>query len=600
MKHVGRHFRRLLILVLVLTMQFNHFSYAMLPGGEKLYLAEVRTKEGDFYGYINKKGKWVIAPIYDYVLPFTEGVAVAEKDNLFGLIDHRGKEIIPPRYGSIGLFEEGRATFVDKEGMGVLNTKGKVMTKKFYSYVGNYSDGLAVVLETKDDGKQYYGYINRKGDEVIIPTYETAEDFINGKALVKTGDHAYALINKKGQVLTVIDKPFVYGYQEGMMIYSEAIDGLRGYLDAKGDILIPADYTFAEPFKDGVAVVGNSPQYIGEEGLIDKSGKWIYEPTFSEVHYLGEERVALGRAIDIKEPLKGSLYAIGDIMGHQLTNFIYEGVSDYKGGLASAYNEKETFFIGLDGQKVSSLPTVDGAGTLEELEGIIKADVDGKISYLTSEGQIIYRINDVIPLSDTRRVQVKKYRPNINYIVYYPEVVLEDQPKIAQQINHALKAFSIPENVEPNQNLDYTYEGDFSIQFYNQDLLIPRLTGSTYYFGAAHPMPTLMIPVINLKTGAIYKLSDLFKTDSMWQEKLSEIVYQMAKTDPMYKDTLFEPIKIPLDENQSFYVDQNNLMIYYAPYEIGPYSSGFITFKIPFSKIDHLINKEGSFWQAFH
>lgn len=599
-KTIERRLKSLLIIGLLMMLQFNCFTYAVLPGGEELYPAEVRTKEGDFYGYINKKGEWVIKPEYDLVLPFSEGVGVVGKDNLFGLIDYKGKEIVSPQYESIGTFKEGRGTFVNKEGMGVLDTKGKVITKKYYGYVGDYSEGLAIVLEKQDNGKRYYGYINRKGDEVIVPTYEAANDFVNGKALVQTEEQTYALINKKGQVLTVIHKPVVYGYQDGAMIYSDSIDGLRGYLDTKGDVLIPAEYTFAEPFEDGVAVVGNSSGYTGEEGLIDRTGKWIYEPTFDEIHYLGEERVALGKVIDITEPSKGTLYAIGDVTGNQLTNFIYEGVSSYKEGLASAYDEKETFFIGLDGQKINSLPTVEGAGTLEELDGIIKADVDGEVSYLTSEGRVIYRINDIIPLNDTKRVQVKKYRPNINYVVYYPEVILEGQPEIEQQINQALKAFSIPENVQPNQTLDYTYEGDVSIQFYNQDLLVPRLTGSTFYFGAAHPIPNLSTPAINLRTGAIYKLSDLFETDSMWQIKIGELLKEMATTDPMYKDILFKPIQIPLDENQSFYVDQDNLVLYYAPYEIGPYAAGFITFKIPFNQINYLINKEGSLWQAFH
>lgn len=585
---------------LLILLQMATPLYAMTLGRSMLYPAKMRTKEGDFYGYINPKGEWVTKPIYEWAMPFSEQIAVVEANNKFGLLDTKGKEILPPTYESISPFKEGRATFVDKEGMGVLNKKGKVLTKKHYSYVGDYKEGLAMILTYDEGGTQYYGYINKSGNEVIPPTYTEASDFNNGKALVKIKDDEYALINKKGQVITPINKPFVYGYQDGTMVYSDKVGGPQGYLDTKGEVIIPADFVFAEPFRDGVAVVGHSPTYRGEEGLIDKIGKWIYEPTYSDIQYLGEGRVALGKAIDINEPFKGSLYAIGDTQGRQLTNFIYYGVSDYEDGLASAYDAKETFFIGLDGAKITKLPSLEGAGTLKEKDNVITADVDNEVSYLTPEGKVIYEPNDRIKLSETQSVLVEKYRPNVNYLVYYPQVELRDQPKVAEQINLALKTISIPEKVQPDQNLDYTYTGDFSVQFYNQDLFIPRIGGSTYYFGAAHPLPTRMTPSINLKTSSIYKLSDLFKPDSMWQAKLTEIIQNMAQNDPIYKDILFEPIDIKLDENQSFYVDQEHLIIYYAPYDIGPYSSGYINFKIPFTEIEHLINKEGSFWQSFH
>ena len=64
----------------------------------------------------------------------------------------------------------------------------------------------------------------------------------------------------------------------------------------------------------------------------------------------------------------------------------------------------------------------------------------------------------------------------------------------------------------------------------------------------------------------------------------------MIKTSSSYSSVYEDGFK-GINENQSFYVDENNLYIYFAPYEIAPYSSGFVTFKIPFEEIDSMIRK---------
>ena len=48
------------------------------------------------YGYIDKSGKVVIEPQFDYVRDFSEGLAVVEKDGKWGVIDKNGKVVIEP------------------------------------------------------------------------------------------------------------------------------------------------------------------------------------------------------------------------------------------------------------------------------------------------------------------------------------------------------------------------------------------------------------------------------------------------------------------------------------------------------------------------
>ncbi|HIV00864.1 MAG TPA: WG repeat-containing protein [Candidatus Stercoripulliclostridium merdipullorum] len=92
----------------------------------------------DIYIKINKNGKWgfadrsgkeVIAPIYDEVFMFKEDVCCFERDELFGYIDRQGNEIIAPVYECAASFSEGYACvfkggvcgYIDKEGNAVID-----------------------------------------------------------------------------------------------------------------------------------------------------------------------------------------------------------------------------------------------------------------------------------------------------------------------------------------------------------------------------------------------------------------------------------------------------------------------------------------------
>lgn len=55
-----------------------------------------------------------------------------------------------------------------------------------------------------------------------------------------------------------------------------------------------------------------------------------------------------------------------------------------------------------------------------------------------------------------------------------------------------------------------------------------------------------------------------------------------------------------IEEKQNFYIDGDQLVIYFTPYQIGPYAAGVISFPIPFSQLEDVLDKEGAFWKAGH
>ncbi len=97
-------------------------------------------------GYINKKGEFVIKPIYNLALEFQcNGIAVVEKDNFYGVVDKNGNYIAKLKYEFISEFSHKRAIVIDNENFNIINEKGKKLIPKFkhYNYIGNFREERA-------------------------------------------------------------------------------------------------------------------------------------------------------------------------------------------------------------------------------------------------------------------------------------------------------------------------------------------------------------------------------------------------------------------------------------------------------------------------
>lgn len=566
----------------------------------EIYPALRNTKEGKVYGYINESGVFVIEPIYLNAYDFNSyGLAIVQEGEKFGLINKKGEYILKPTYDSINEFKENRAIFTSENYMGVIDEKGNIITKKKYNFISDYNDGRAIIGVNSNNGDYKYGYIDLDGNEIISPIYSEATSFNEGRALVKIKDGEYGLIDIYGKVINTYNHSYVSQYGNGLMVFGDSFEGPLGYINSDGEVVIKAKYKTAEGFKDGVAIVSESESFIGPYGLINKEGNYIYQPIFSDIKILGEGRVALGMPIGEGDIKLRSIYAIGDTKGNKLTDFIYLVVGEYKDGLAYASNERDTFFIDLSGKEAKNLPRVSGSGELSIKDGLVYADIDYSPYYLDKSGKIIYKPNDVINLDNTYSILKEKYKPNINYLIYNPIVKGISDKKVEAQVNNKLKELSYFRPYSENKNekvsiiteedvLDYDYYGDFSIKYFKNNLLNLEIQGYYYPIGAAHGMPSMKTPLINLDTGKFYTLGDLFIGGIYWSNELNKIIKNMIETDKQYEYIFKDQFK-GIKPEQDFYIDDSNLYIYFPPYEIGPYAAGFVTFKIPFSEIQGMI-----------
>ncbi|MFA5449267.1 MAG: WG repeat-containing protein [Clostridia bacterium] len=127
---------------------------------EKLRPPKPRVQQvQDIYIKINKNGKWgfanrsgreVVAPIYDEVFTYKEDVCCVEKNELFGYIDRQGEEIIPIMYECASSFSEGYACVYKGGYCGYINKQNEVIIDF------KFDAGTAVIdggCRVKRDGK---------------------------------------------------------------------------------------------------------------------------------------------------------------------------------------------------------------------------------------------------------------------------------------------------------------------------------------------------------------------------------------------------------------------------------------------------------------
>lgn len=565
-----------------------------------LFPAPVRTMKGTVWGYIDKKGDFAIRPVFQNAMDFQgNGLAVVEVNNQYGIINEFGKFIVQPAYWSISDFEEGRAIVMNDKGSFVMNEQGKLLTSKPYNYIGTYRESRAVFSTTKNN-TYLYGYLDLNGNEIIPPQYSTANDFQNKSAIVQTPDRIYKLIDPSGKVIQTYKYPFVGMKGDGLLAFKEQdnYDAKYGVMTLAGEVILPPTYSGIQPFQNGIAVVNISEDVTNKFGVINKEGRYVIKPIYNDINLLGEDRISVGKAIKEDEPYRGSMYAIASTGGTFLTDFHYSQVLPYEKGFASASNAESTFFINRSGKIVQSLPILKGSGTLTFEGDVVKANVDLRISYYTVAGRQIWKQNQAILLSRKYKVMEKKFRPNQNYLVYYPQVEGMQDAVPEKKVNEKLRNLSMSKESEENlANSEYT--ADFDIEFFQKQLLVIHLHSYIYPFGAAHGMPAQVYPHIDLQSGVFYELKDLFKEDSDYVKVLSDIIGEQIKTDDQYSYVFPDSYK-GIAPYQPFYVSNDALYIYFAPYEIAPYAAGFPTFEIPFTEIETIINKDGSFWKSFH
>lgn len=142
-------------------------------------IASVKHRTVGKYGCINAAGEYVIDPLSDKYISFSEGLAPIEVKGKVGYINRQGEFVIPPRFAYAGDFHNGYAIIIKRNKFGYINREGEIIVDTVFNDAEDFYDQLAPVKLGKT-----WGYINPTGEFEIEPKYTSASCFIESIAFV--------------------------------------------------------------------------------------------------------------------------------------------------------------------------------------------------------------------------------------------------------------------------------------------------------------------------------------------------------------------------------------------------------------------------------
>lgn len=181
---------------------------------------------------------------------------------------------------------------------------------------------------------------------------------------------------------------------------------------------------------------------------------------------------------------------------------------------------------------------------------------------------------------------------NGGFEVDYPQVSCLANSDAQEIINRTImeNVYELIQKQRPFEEMNGTYE------LKNNDKGVLSLTLINYAFaGGAHGNTIVKALNFDVETGHVYTLSELFKPDSDYVQRISEIVKAEIKARDM--PTLGDFTEI--DPNQDFYIADRSLVIFFQLYEITPYFVGIPYFPISIYALEDIINEKGPLQRMF-
>ena len=226
-------------------------------------LAFVTTKERDSCGYIDKRGKFIIKyPVEGCSMEwieecyFVEGIAPACNGKKWGYVDRKGNWVIEPNFNFACSFHDGWALVGYNRYVNYVNQKGELMFKSpIFGNATQFHNGFATYDEPASSKVH------------IIDT--------NGTLLGIKANDSFELRASVCKTMELCQEGI---FSEGLgafwfRVSTEKYKSRLGYIDLTGRIVIPAQYKHAYMFIDGIALVQLEDESYA---YIDKTGKKVF------------------------------------------------------------------------------------------------------------------------------------------------------------------------------------------------------------------------------------------------------------------------------------------------------------------------------------
>lgn len=173
--------------------------------------------------------------------------------------------------------------------------------------------------------------------------------------------------------------------------------------------------------------------------------------------------------------------------------------------------------------------------------------------------------------------------------VIYPQVEDLKNKEVQNKINDLIK-MQVMELI-PDEGCDVyeTIMGRYNIGVNKNGILSIKIEVYTFPKHAANGSTVARSITLDLKSGRVYQLHDLFKPNSDYRIVITKMIQEQIKERdlPLIKEFT------GITDYEDYYLTENDLVIYFQEIEYTPHYVGIPEFPIPYSRIRNLINDEG-------
>ncbi|MFL9867856.1 DUF2167 domain-containing protein [Paraburkholderia fungorum] len=189
-------------------------------------------------GLLDRKGHWAVEPRPGNFYAMDDVWVTNTPSGRAGLLDAKGQQLIAPGFEYIGHFRNGiaPASRWDNPRMGYIDIHGNWVLPQIFEAAAEFSDGVAAVRRA---GQTQDVYIDPQGAQAVPGTYERAGAFAYGVAEITRGEvnqQEIALIDRQGRVIL----PWMQRYHFQAVLPDRVVDdGPSGPIlrNSKGEVL---------------------------------------------------------------------------------------------------------------------------------------------------------------------------------------------------------------------------------------------------------------------------------------------------------------------------------------------------------------------------
>lgn len=212
----------------------------------------------------------------------------------------------------LGYGDDGTSTVYVENGLyGYKTPSGETKTEAKYLRAFPHHEGLAIAYERKnvlilDENYETVATIPYETDDVFLTYAEVTVPHTFGEEFygLNTFDHGLTvfrtrrnlrtyrvfnytkiyddsrLYNRYGELISLPQGYELRGYANGMLLLQKSGEDRYGYMDCYGNWVTDPYFSYATPFYQGLAVVGEKD---GKKALIDTTGNTVLPMCFSEI-----------------------------------------------------------------------------------------------------------------------------------------------------------------------------------------------------------------------------------------------------------------------------------------------------------------------------